>query len=403
MADKLIPDINECIGDAITALVAERPDALKHINGGKGRWSHLFEGWKAQGNIVARRFASEAKATRLFDEGVPLQQLAASEYDTILANEPTVSVGEFTATRVAGTYPAGVIRKGHLILKQGDPTKQPIPVESARYEVERDVLVAKNQTTVVVPIKATRTGPSGNIPRYITSGLTDTYSLLKFSTPPFDTNLTIQDSISAGGTMTPNADPILRRAAAAASQGKFGPTEGAILAGALLYSGIANLAIIDNYISARTMIFPVDESWAYSDSLNSSLGQFVKDNSAGFGCAIKMGKVTNQFIHIDATVKLFDGRYLLDTSTILEDIKTSLKFYFDERPDWWLWNEEAVRSTIVSANRKIYSCSNLVITDAISSSVLTSPSFVMEDLEEIPLLLHYYLSDNAVNIEFEGP
>src|SRR5690242_16854682 len=102
-ANKLIPDLDACIGAAIEDLIAKYPNALRHINYGKGRWSHLFTGWRAQGNLVTRRFGDEVVATRLFSEGDALKQLAASEFNTVLSTEPTKAIGELLLSRPAGT------------------------------------------------------------------------------------------------------------------------------------------------------------------------------------------------------------------------------------------------------------------------------------------------------------
>lgn len=400
--NKLVPDIDACIGAGIEALVARKPRALAHINNGKGRYAHLFAGWKAQGNIVARRFASEAKATRLFDSGVPLQQLVASEYDISIVTDSTFAVGEVQLIRIDGTYPAGVIRRGHLISKEGNEDAQPIKIDSARYEVSQDVLVAKNQTVVTVPIKASRTGANSNIPFYVNGDVIFPYTQLKLASPVFDTNFSVTSSRVAGGSQTPVTDKIIRRAATAFSQGRYAPTEGAILAGALLYSGVANLAVIENESNARTVVFPVDESWAYSDSLNATVGQYLKDNFCGFGCAIQMGKVYNQFIHIDCTVKLFNGKDLIDTTPLQTAIKDALASYFDDRPDWWTWKSSALKSVIAGASRKIYACTSVSVTDALSSATVSEPGAVYLDPVS-PYIPHYFLPNNAVNVTFLGP
>src|ERR1041385_6815431 len=124
-ANKLIPDIDAVIGAGIERLVELRPNALKHVNLGQGRWSHLFAGWRAQGNIVARRFGDEVVATRLFSEAQALRELCASEFETSLSTDPTNAIGEVTLTRLSGTLPAGVIRKGTTFFKEANPEAQP--------------------------------------------------------------------------------------------------------------------------------------------------------------------------------------------------------------------------------------------------------------------------------------
>lgn len=402
MGNNLVPDVNLAIGQGIDALVALKPNALKHINGGAGRYSHLFTGWKSQGNIVASRFADEAISTRLISSGVPLQQLCASEFDAVLPSDPTFSVGEVTLVRSTGTLPAGVIRNGTTFFKASNPNNQPLAITGATYTVSQDIIVQSGQTTVIVPIVASNSGPNANTPsdKIVGSSIT-LNTVIQPTQQLFDSNFTVSDSHSAGGSQTPNADPLLRRLATANFQGKFGPTLGAITAGALFVSGVANLAVLDNDFNARTVIFPTDESWAYSERLNAEVGQYVRDNSAGFGCSIQMGKTANQFIHVSATVNLFETNDLVNTSPILQNIQDTLTFYFNSRPDWWTWKTNTIAAAIVSADRKIFSATSIVVTDAVTGSTISQPGPIVLDLNN-PILQHYYLTDNACNINFLG-
>lgn len=400
-ANKLIPFVDTCVGAGITKLAELRPNSLKHTNLGKGVYSHLFEGWRAQGNLVAARFGDEVVSTRLFASGDGLKQLCSSEFDTFLSSDPTNGIGEITLTRSTGSYPAGVIRKGHPFAKEADD-KQPLQVDSARYEVARDILVAKNQTSVTVPIVSVKTGNTSNIITYTNGGNAISYALLVTGTPLFDTAFTVSSSRVAGGSLTPAQDQILRKAAKAYASGRFGPTIGAISFGAYLYSGVSNLAVVDNPVNARTVVFPTDESWAYSSELNSAVGQNIKDNWAGFGCAIQMGTTTNRFIHIDAEVVLTDSKYLIDPSPIYNDIVDALRFYFNERPDWWTWKEATIKATIAGASRKIFACNSVDVTDALDSSSISEPGPLSLSTSN-PIITHYYIADNAININFLGP
>lgn len=404
MSIRIIPDINEIIGAGIEELVAQRPTTLPHINYGKGRYSELFEGWKAQANIVLRRFADEAKSTRTFSEGLPLQQLVRSESDALVITDPTFSIGEVTLTRSTGDMAAGIIRRGHPFFKQQDPNAQPLIITGAQYTASQDVLVSEGDTEVTVPIISDTSGKNGNAPSgNKTSDTTmDVLTIIKPSVPLFDTNFTVSDCRSAGGTNTPASDKVLRRLFTSLYQGKFGPTLGAITAGALSFFGVANLAVVENDTNAKTVVFPTDESWAYSDRLNGFVGQLVNDNSRGFGCSFQMGRTANKFIHITATVRLFDSKYLFDPTLILDAIKASLNFYFNERPDWWNWKLETVKAVITSASRKIYSCTSVAITDAVDSTTVDEPDLLSLDSDN-PIIQHYYIPDNALNITFLPP
>lgn len=406
MAIKLVPDVNVAIGAAIDALVALRPNALKHINYGEGRYSHLFEGWKAQGQLVTARFADEAKCCRLFSSGVPLQQLVASEFDASLSSDPTYAVGEVYMFR-GGSLPPGVIRKGTIFNKKANPDAQPLAIKGATYTASKDVIVLSGQTTVSVPIIATASGASGNSPSSkkvatdIGFGVTLNTNIQPSQTL-FDSNLVVTNSHAAGGSATPNADRLLKRLATAFSQGRFAPTTGAIIAGALFYSGIANVAVIENELNARTVLFPTDESWAYSDTLNAAVGQYVRDNYAGFGCSIQLGQTANHFIHVEATVQLFDTNDLIDPSTIQDNITTTLTSYFNDRPDWWTWKTSAIKAAITSADRKIFACTQITVKDAVDGSMVSEPGSLVLD-NDFPIVEHYYLPDNAISITFTGP
>jgi hypothetical protein len=212
----------------------------------------------------------------------------------------------------------------------------------------------------------------------------------------------VSDCHTAGGSQNPSPDQVLRRAATAYASGRFGPTLGAIIAGALSFSGVSHLAVIDNQKIGKTVVFPVDESWAYSAELNSQIGQSLKDTWNGFGCAIQMGRTGNQFIHIDATVVLSDSKYLIDPTDIEQDIRAALQFYFNERPDWWTWKLDTIKAAIAGSNRKIFACSNVTVKDAVDSTVVDEPEALDID-DTYPIVQHYYLNDNATNLTFLGP
>lgn len=406
-ANKLIPNIDAVLGAGIEKLVELRPKAFKHVNLGQGRWAHLFAGWRAQGNLVARRFGDEVVATRLFSSGQALRELCASEFDTVFSTDPTTAVGEVWMVRFNG--PAGVIRKGSQFFKEAQPDAQPLAIESARYVVTRDILVSKNQHVVVVPIAAVRPGPTGNTPsgkKFVYNGkpfLTDSELIQPANKQAiFDSTFEVFDCRTAGGSQNPSTDQVLRRAATARASGRFGPTAGAIIAGALSFSGVARLAVIDNENTGKTVIFPVDEAWACSQELNSQVGQIIKDSWNGFGCAVQMGTTGNQFIHIEATVVLSDSRHLIDSTAIEQDIRDALQFYFNERPDWWTWKLETIKAAIAGSNRKIFACTDVKVTDATDSTVVDEPSFLDID-DSFPIIQHYYLNDNATNLTFVGP
>lgn len=403
MSNRIIPSINQAIGAGIDSIVSVRPNTLKHINNGAGRYADLFLGWMAQGQLVIRRFADEAKSLRLISSGIPLQQLSRSEFSVDVSSDPTFSIGEVYLTRSVGPLPAGVIRASQQWFKQADPDAQPLAIPGSVYQNTQDVVVATGQTNVTVPIKAVTAGASGNIPQGQPISLSITPNTqIKPSSSLFDTNFAVVNSTAAGGTNTPNSDFVLRRLSTASYVGRNGPTDGAIIAGALSYPGISHLAVIENTSNARSVIFAVDESWGYSPSLSNAVGQGVKDKWQGFGCAIQLGQTGNTFVHIDATVQLADTDFLVDTNTISNDITTALNAYFSDRFDWWTWKTSAIQATIASANRRIFACTSVTVKDAVTSSVLAEPGPLTLD-DNIPILNHWFLPDNAINLTFTSP
>ncbi len=400
---KIIPDVNHALAAAVDKIYELIPSAFEHINTGKGKWANLIAGWRAQGNLVVRRFADESKSTRLFCEADSLRQLCSSEYSITLSPDPTFAIGEVELYRELLPRNAGVIRKGTIFTKTGDPDAQPLAITSAKYVSSQDVLVKKGQFFVTVPIVAVSAGPSSNT--IITSvndiSIFGSAPILP-ATPLFDTNFSVTQSHCAGGSLNPASDQVLRRIAKAFTNDRVGPIEGATLVGALLYSGVSNAVVLENEVNARTVIFPVDESWGYSDSLNNAVGQLVKNSTLGFGCSIQMGKTINRFIHIEADIQLIDSKYLLDTTDITNSISTALTSYFNDRPDWYTWKTSTVQSVISSASRKIFGCTSATITDATTSNVISeTPPIVLDNTN--PVLTHYYLANNSFAPNFLPP
>src|SRR5258708_30627660 len=163
MADPQIPTADSVVGPGIDKLIALRPNSLKHINYGTGRYSHIFAGVRAQVATMLKRLADEAKSARLkLAEGQSLKDLAASEYDTVVNNEAQFALADVTLTRSTGPLSAGMIRKGTRFRRPADSSSQPLIKQEVLYTALADVVVLQAVTPLQVLLQAQRSGAFGN-------------------------------------------------------------------------------------------------------------------------------------------------------------------------------------------------------------------------------------------------
>jgi hypothetical protein len=383
-----IPTPDELIGKGIDRLVALRPRALDHINGGRGRYSHVFAGWRAQGALLVRRLADLAKNGRLsFAEAAALRELAGSEFDTLIDLEPAVAVGQVTMTR-AGTLPGGTVRQGALFSRPADESSQKL-YAGATYTAAVDTFVRQGDTTVTVPLVAARAGSFANRP-YVGTVQTE----LEVADNIVDAAAWTVTSYEMGGGSDGVSDDDVRRYARAYAQGQYGPTERASIAGSFRAGAKRAIAVDDPTVAAQR-IFIADQSWAGSTRWTKLVRQRLADDRfIGFGCKVLVSFVTNQLVAAEVTCKVRRPEYLNETSSLDVAIQKAIRAYFDNRPDWNRWKASALRGVVARADRRLLSCSSVVI-KTLAGVVVSEPT--------VDSATHYMLLGNGVTGTYLSP
>lgn len=379
---------------AIDAIVAERPKSVAFMR--KGRWSHVIAGWRAQCDLNKARVADEMKSCRLgMAEGQSLRELAASEYNMTMSLEPQNALGYVVLERSTGIYAKGTIRKGHLFARRSDPEASPLPVESAQYEALSSVVVRDGDTSVVVPIVARQPGTAANIVQGVGSTDGSIISLQPF----FDTAFSVTESWAAGGS-SDLPDGVVRRAAQENFFGQYGATKGAIVAELLKQQNVRHAAYFEDTTKGSALVYVADASWASSEVWADSLRETVTD-VLGVGCRFDLGLVRNKFVRVDATIRLKETRYLSDTTEIEKDIRTAIRSYFEERPDWYTFRLGTLRSIIARAHRRSQVCTTVAVKDHTTETDLTEPAATGST--SAGALIHYYVPEDSIRLEFLPP
>lgn len=386
--DAQIPTPDELIGKGIDRLVALRPGALVHINGGRGVYSHVFAGWRAQAALMVRRQADYALNGRLaFAAEDQLKALSASEFDTLVDLDATAAVGQVTMTREAGR-PGGAIRQGARWTRDADPSSQNL-YAAATYVCAVDTYVAQGAVTINVPLVAARTGSFANRP-YV--GLPQTE--LDIADNIVDRDAWTVTGYEMGGGSDGVSDEDIQRYARAFAQGQYAPTGGATLAGAFRAGAKHAIAVDDPTIAAQRL-FIADASWAGSTRWTKLVRQRLTDDKfIGFGCKVFASFVTNQIIAIEAICKVRRPEFLTETSGLDLAIQTALRSYFDDRPDWNRWNTSAMRGIVARADRRLLSCSSVVV-KTLDGATVAEPT--------ADSATHFMLLDNSVRATYLSP
>ncbi len=384
-----IPTPDEIIGKGIDALVTLRPRALAQINGGKGVYSHIFAGWRAQAAVVIRRLANHVKNGRLrfAEAGAPLNELAESEFDSLPDLGPTAAVGQVVLFR-SGSLPGGSIRRGTRFTRRADPSSQQL-WGVATYECASDIYVRQGDATVEVPLVARLPGSASNLPN--------------FGVP--QTGLEISDDIVdraawsvyayevAGGSDGADADDV-RRYATAYAQGQYAPNDQAALVGAYR-AGARHVLLVQDPATASLRLYMADASWAGSTRWAKAVRQQMSDERfIGFGCKVLTFFVANQIVAVEAVAKVRQPEYLNETSDLDSAIQTALRAYFDDRPDWNRWSLAALRGVVARADRRILSCSSVAVKTLAGATVAEPAS---------SSTTHFMLLDNAVRVSYLSP
>lgn len=428
-----LPTPDEIVGPAVDAVVAARPRALTYEGGGnlRQRYGNVIEGGlRGQVRIMRGRLATEIVAARLpFAEDTPLRELAASEYWAQLDEGPGVALGRVSTSRTVtntnsgttGNFTSGNIRQGEQFRKVANEDKRPI-VDEALYEVIETFAVDDVDTIippvdvgggnfqhtqfVILKIQATRPGPHANTPNFQNDPpvVGDFEKVGGF----FDPTFVVQDLNAAGGTLGA-ADSTVRAFAKANYFGQHGPTNKALIAGLLRTNRVAFIAILEDRDLAITRLFPADESWGSGLRYNEFLLQQLKGNqndelsaSIGFGCRVEAGDVANIGIRVKATITLTDPRFNEETSEIVANVQAQLRDYFDNRPDWYYFNFNAIASTMSRSDSRILQTGTPKLFDAFDNSEITVEPPKRPAGTTI-LLTHYFLLDNGVDLTFQNP
>lgn len=392
-----VPRPDEIIGPAIDALVAARPQVFRHLQGGPtdSYYARVVKaGWRAQAALLLAQIGDEVASTRLgLATGPALLDLAADEYQTVVDASPTLAYGSVTLARtgIAG----GAIRAGKKFRRVADPTQQP-PVLGASYSALADVIVLPNVTSgIVVPLVADTPGSAANAPIVSAGDSTAPLGVMQVADLLFDPTFEVTAFDAAGGSDGLDEDSI-RAEAKAYSVGQYAPTDDAITAGALRGTGVKYAAIRDftevftlvmselvPSNAAFTSVVIADQSWATSLAWRNQVQQSIATNFQGFGCAIRMGTVTNVVASLTAAVVLRDARSLGDTSEIDAAIQAAVSAYFDLRPDWYVFRYAQIRAVIAHADRRILTCTAAQLLDSTGTPIaepsapIAAPSVVL--------------------------
>lgn len=431
MAEQL-PLVDEVLAEGVAAFVRARPSAAPFVN--KGRYGDIFEGWRAQLDLLLRRLTSEVRAARLLSDGDDLADLVSSEFRVTVNKDPQTAVGEVILLRTktsdsnAPNFSVGVIKKGAKFRKNPDPTANP-PVEAAEYVSSRPILVTNDSTSasishlpgsitittagdgpwthrqyVTVPIECTLAGTAGNDPQI--QGVADHIVLTDtLFTPDFTgdgTDAGVLSARAAGGS-SGQTDSELRRIAKAARTGGFAPVEAALVAGALSRAGVKRVVIVNDTTLAQSVVFIADQSWGASTQLIQTVTSILRSEWAGFGTRFAVRPFINLLIGVRATVVLANPDDIANTAAFDDSIGKALATYFDERPDPYIWRTNAIGGVIASANRKILLCAPSPAPTVIDMQFGTDMDEPEQPTAQDSSLTHYLMASNGARITYKVP
>ena len=413
-----MPDLMAAAVDAVCAGLDDRARAQRIFHANHGRWGDVLRGFRGQAERTRARMTREIIATRLIEQntGQPLKDLAASEYFARLPDEPQYAVGEVLLTRtkqnsssgMTGNFLAGTVKSG-LRVNRPQVVGGDLPLSDAQYTFTEDVVCSTDDTfsptdlgdgkwlhtqQVSVPIKASRSGVGPNTPILAGGELADRL---------FDASLPIADrfvagSLSAAGGAVGGTDPQVLALAKAMGTGRHGANNAAALAGALSDPRVRRVAAKLDYSTAILRLFIADASWATSAKLRSSVLQGLADNKwIGFGARVAMGRIFQQPVTVEGTVLVRSALSKADHSELTAVATGALLHYFDERPDFYTWQLNAIGGVIAQADKRILTCQSPVVRQ--EGVAATEPARVIAGgAEAIP---HYLLT--GVSFNFVSP
>ncbi len=408
MTDPILPSADAFVTAAIDQIVADQPALVRHFNNPDSRWRDLPAIWRAQLLLALSRLGDEVRGARFrFATGDALRALAASEANTTLPSAPQAAFAMVPMSRPASPAPAGIIRVTDKFKKDGNPSAQPLPIDSATYVPTAPVYLAAGQTSCTVHVVAEQPGVAGNVPQF--SNYLSPFTITPAGTL-FDSTLTTgivtlfsREGVEAAGGTSGLTDPVLVAASLAYLQGQYGPTKGALIAGILRQQSVRHYAILPpNQFIPYTQAYIADESWASGADWRAAATQTFADLFLGFGCSVRFGAITNQQVSLAVTIELADSNDLNYTADIDTSVRGAAEAYFNDRPDWWRWRASALRSVLSRCDARIQQCQSVALTDTVTG--LSIPDTVAGTLTSYQgTLTHLYLTDAQVATTYVPP
>src|SRR6478752_262398 len=251
MADLLSKAVDALLGDLTGDRRSKREWYANH-----GRYADVLRGWRAQAEVVRAQLSKEVLATRLDGcSGQDLKDLAKSEYFAEIPDVPQKAVGEVVLARTVtntndsptDNFSSGVVPAGTRVKVAALPTAI-YPLQDAEYATTQplqwidygDSFLRTNngdgtwthiQISAPILVEATREGPHANLPLTHGSTVSAVGLELSLASTLFDSSFSVYSLAAAGGTLG-TADTQIRALARAMSNGRNGPTAGAVVAGA---------------------------------------------------------------------------------------------------------------------------------------------------------------------------
>lgn len=344
-------------------------------------------------NVITEDDATDADSSADFDSA------SASEQAALLTLVNAIKAA-YNA-HVALEAKAGTVRAGTAFRVDPAPTAVP-PVTGGQYVVMVDTYARRGDQEIQPPIEATVDGPGQNLPIWSVGGAELT---IKATSPLFDSGATLPFAVTAlyaAGGSNGQTDPELRRASTASWTGTYGPTGGALAAGALRSQGVSHLRVPENRVRGGSVVYCADGTWSWSARFAAGVERELRDGWLGQGCRLSSGRVVNRIVRVEATIALRDADLLVDPSAITTSLNAACQGYFDDRPDWHIWRTATLRAVLSRANRSILRCSDVKVLDYLGQPI-AEPDEVTLGVGDPPDITHWYFAENALLVSYVGP
>jgi hypothetical protein len=264
------------------------------------------------------------------------------------------------------------------------------------------VFVRAGQTLAYFPLVATAAGSGGNFPLftgYPVAGVIVPAAPQSLFDPTFTTTV----SASAAGGSSGLPDPVLVAASKAYMVGRFGPTQGAAIAGLLAQQSVRHYQIFPaSSLLPYAGIYIADESWADSPEWHAAVAQTLSNSWTGFGCRLRFGITVNCQIAVAAVLMVDQSEYLNNTSLIDVGIRSAAEAYFNNRPDWYRFRIGSLQQVLSKADPRIRRCLSVTVTNVVTGDVVQEQPNVFQQVWQ-PTITHYYLTDQNVTTSYVPP